>query len=207
MAAELLVKLGSRVSPRTVRRDLPQGVQRGAQSQPWSTVVRHHAHAVLARDFFVVMTATFHATCSWSWRWVPDGSCTEMSLTIRRRIWTAQPFRMVVSGEQPHRWVIHDRDRSYSEGVDATVVAMGLTILKTPVRAPQANAHCERVIGTIRRECLDWMIPCSDRHLRRILQEWVVHDNRGRPHARLGPGIPDRLSGGLHHEYRLERAA
>jgi transposase InsO family protein len=108
---------------------------------------------------------------------------------------------------------------------------MGLTILKTPVRAPQANAHCERVIGTIRRECLDWMIPCNERHLRRILQEWVAHYNRGRPHASLGPGIPDPPSeritqqfrrhdlpvghwisstsilGGLHHEYRLERAA
>jgi putative transposase len=69
--------------------------------------------------------------------------------------WTAQQFRMVVSGDPPHRWVIHDRDSIYSEGVDATVVAMGLTILKTPARAPQANAHCERVIGTIRRECLD----------------------------------------------------
>ena len=108
--------------------------------------------------------------------------------------WTAQQFRMVVSGDHTHRWVIHDRDSIYSEGVDATVVAMGLTILKTPVRAPQAKAHCERVIGTIRRECLDWMIPCSERHLRRILQEWVAHYNRGRPHASLGPGIPDPSS-------------
>jgi len=57
--------------------------------------------------------------------------------------WTAQQFRMVVSGNQPHRWLIHDRDRIYSEGIDATVAAMGLTILETPVRAAQANAYCE----------------------------------------------------------------
>jgi len=136
-----------------------------------------------------------------------------------------------VSGDQPYRWLIHDRDSIYSEGIDATVGAMGLTILKTPVRAPQANAYCERLIGTIRRECLDCVIPLNERHVRRILVEWVAHYNHGRPHAILGPGIPDRqgeatreeahghrlpvgfrvvakpLLGGLHHEYRLESAA
>jgi transposase InsO family protein len=66
---------------------------------------------------------------------------------------------------------------------------MGLTVLKTPVRAPQANAFCKRVIGTIRRECLDFMIPMSERHLHAILREWVRHYNRGWPHASLGPGI------------------
>jgi transposase InsO family protein len=145
--------------------------------------------------------------------------------------WTAQQFRMVVSGEQAHRWIIHDRDSIYSEAVDATVAAMGLTILKTPVRAPQANAFCERLIGSMRRECLDWLILLNERHLRSVLTEWMAHYNHGRPHASLGPGIPDpqgeetrelahghRLPvgfrvvakpvlGGLHHEYRLESAA
>ena len=99
---------------------------------------------------------------------------------------------MVVSGDAPHRFVIHDRDSIYSEGVDRTIQAMGLTVLKTPVRSPQANAFCERAIGTIRRECLDWMIPLNEGHLRGVLRQWVVHYNRGRPHASLGPGIPDR---------------
>jgi Integrase core domain len=69
---------------------------------------------------------------------------------------------------------------------------MGLTILRTPARAPQANAFCKRVIG-IRRECLDWMIPLNEGHLRRVLQQWVAHYNRGRPHTSLGPGIPEGL--------------
>src|SRR5204863_4366467 len=124
---------------------------------------------------------------------------------------------------------IHDRDSIYSNEVDRTIAAMNLTILKTPVRSPQANAFCERVIGTIRRECLDWMIPLNERHLRHVLREWVAHYNRGRPHASLGPGIPDGVDiapvldghriadehlvvakpilGGLHHEYRLEPRA
>jgi putative transposase len=108
---------------------------------------------------------------------------------------------------------------------------MGLKILKTPVRAPTANAYCERLIGTIRREYLDFMIPLNERHLRRLLAEWVVHYNQGRPHSSLGPGIPDTsvvlpvagpsrheishnhrvvaksVLGGLHHEYRLEKIA
>jgi hypothetical protein len=68
----------------------------------------------------------------------------------------------------------HLRPRSHLfRGVDATVMAMGLTILKTPSGHLKRTLICERVIGTIRRECLDWMIPCSERHLRRILQEWV----------------------------------
>ena len=98
---------------------------------------------------------------------------------------------MVVSGEQPHRFVLHDHDSIYSEGVDRTLAAMGLTVLRTPVHAPQANAFCERLIGTIRCECLDFMIPLNESHVRRVLVEWVTHYNRGRPHASLGPGVPD----------------
>jgi transposase InsO family protein len=115
--------------------------------------------------------------------------------------------------------------------VDRAVEAMGLRVLKTPVRRPQANAFCERVIGTMRRECLDWLIPFNERHLRHLLREWIAHYNRGRPHTSLGPGFPDQsagvpppkpcghqlpgrhgvaatpILGGLHHEYHLERAA
>jgi transposase InsO family protein len=60
-----------------------------------------------------------------------------------------------------------------------------------PVRYPQANAFCERLIGTMRRECLDWLIVLNERHLRCVLREWVGHYNKARPHASLGPGIPD----------------
>jgi putative transposase len=194
--------------------------------------VRNHASAVLACDFFMVVTATFRVFYVFVVLEVGTRRILHWNVTDHPTAeWTAQQFRMVASGDQPHRWVIHDRDSIYSDGVDATVAAMGLTILKTPVRVPQANAFCERLIGTIRRECLDWLIPLGERHIRRILQSWVAHYNRGRPHASLGPDVPDppsdRLSepshrhhlpgghrvtaapilGGLHHEYRLERAA
>jgi putative transposase len=102
-------------------------------------------------------------------------------------------------------------------------------VLKSPPRSPKANAICERVIGTVRRECLDWLIPLSESHLRSILRMWIPHYNTGRPHMALGPGIPDPppdyrdqfpsnsrhrrgesysvgakpILGGLHHEYFL----
>ena len=71
------------------------------------------------------------------------------------------------------------------------IASMGRHVLKTPARTPQANAFCERVIGTLRRECLDWLIPIHEGHLRLVLGEWMTHYNRGRPHASLGPGIPE----------------
>jgi putative transposase len=70
---------------------------------------------------------------------------------------------------------------------------MGLRVLKTPVRTPVANSICERVIGTLRRECLDFMIPLNEYHLYRVLKDWVGHDNKGRPHMSLGPGIPQPI--------------
>jgi putative transposase len=233
IANELLVKLGIRLSPRTVRRYMPSRPPRpNPGTQAWSTFVRNHARSVLASDFFVVVTATFRILYVFVVLEVGTRRIVHWNVTAHPTAdWTAQQFRMIVSGDEAHRFVIHDHDTIYSTGVDRTLKAMGLTVLKTPVRAPQANAFCERVIGTIRRECLDFMIAISERHVRAILREWVSHYNRGRPHASLGPGIPDQpvgesigsspdhrlaaghrvtavpILGGLHHEYRLEREA
>jgi transposase InsO family protein len=83
--------------------------------------------------------------------------------------------RQVVTGEQPYRFVIHDRDRIYSSEFDSALKAMGLEILKTPFRAPQANAFCERLVGTFRRECLDYLIPLNERHLREFSKSgWLI---------------------------------
>jgi transposase InsO family protein len=232
IASELLVKLGIHVSPRTVRRYMAtsSAPRDGARSQQWSTFVRNHASAVLACDFFVVVTATFRVFYVFVVLEVGSRRIRHWNVTEHPTAeWTAQQFRTVMSGEEPHRFLIHDHDSIYSDGVDRTIAAMGLTILKTPVRSPQANAFCERLIGTIRRECLDWMMLFNEGHLRRILRQWVAHYNRGRPHTSLGPGIPDApdlapvpsghrirdghrvvttsILGGLHHEYRLESRA
>jgi len=81
--------------------------------------------------------------------------------------WTIQQFRAVITPETFHRFVLHDRDSVYAATIDRAIASMGRQVLKTPVRTPQANAFCERLIGTMRRECLDWLIPIHEGVLRK----------------------------------------
>jgi transposase InsO family protein len=74
--------------------------------------------------------------------------------------------------------------------LEASVTRLGLKVITTSSRSPQANSLCERLIETLRRECLDWIIPLSEGHLRKILTSWMTHYNRGGPHSSLRPGIP-----------------
>jgi hypothetical protein len=143
IADELLVKLGIRVSPRTVRRYIPSRPPRARKgTQAWSTFVRNHARAVLASDFFVVVTATFRVIYVFVVLEVGTRRIVHWNVTEHPTAdWTAQQFRMIVPGDQGHRFVIHDRDTIYSDGVDRTLAAMGLEVLKTPVRVPQAKDY------------------------------------------------------------------
>jgi transposase InsO family protein len=161
IADELLVKLGIRVSPRTVRRYMPSRPPRAKPgTQAWSTFVRNHAQTVLASDFCVVVTATFRVIYLFVVLDVGTRRIVHWNVTEHPTAdWTGQQFRMIVLGDEGHRFVIHDRDSIYSESVDRTLEAMGLEVLKTPARVPEANSFCERVIGTIRRECLDFVAP------------------------------------------------
>lgn len=208
------------------------GSGRGPSSQRWMTFVRSHAKDILACDFFVTVTASFRVLYVFVVMEVGTRRIAHFNVTAHPSAdWTLQQFREIITGEKPYRFLIHGRDSIYSSELDSAVKSMGLRILKTPFRAPQANAFCERLVGTIRRECLDLLIPLHERHLRRILKEWVAYYNRGRPHSSLGPGIPEPSAGipapqtagyripcdhrvvgspvlgGLHHEYRLESIA
>lgn len=152
---------------------------------------------------------------------------------LHRTEWrTIQQFREAIPADHTYRFLIHDRDAIFSKDMDQSVCHMGLHVLKTPVRTPVANAICERILGTLRRECLDFVMPLNERHLYGILKAWVVHYNEGRPHMSPGPGIPwprrtlpvpwqthrrriptrqrvvaRSVIGGLHHEYRLAQKA
>jgi putative transposase len=93
--------------------------------------------------------------------------------------WTSQQLREVFRFDDSYRFLIHDRDNTFAKNLDDSIARLGLTILTSPPRSLKANAICEQVIGTIRRECLDWLIPLSESHLRSILKSWVGHYNRG----------------------------
>ena len=231
IANELLLKLGVRISPRTVRKYLPKrppGRPRG--DLRWSTFLRNHAKGILACDFFVAVTATFRML--YVFVVIEHGTRRLAHVNVTAHpsaAWTLQQLREVIADADDHKYLIHDRDSIFARHLDDSIRALGLAVLRSPFSSPKANAICERVIGTIRRECLDWMIPLSEAHLRSILREWVAHYNGGRPHSALGPGVPGppagsarapkaesrcrwtpgalvrakSVLGGLHHEYSL----
>ena len=193
IANELLLKLGIQISPRTVRKYVPKrprGQPRG--DQRWSTFVRNHASAILACDFCVVVTATFRllyvlVVIEHQTRRIVHCNVT----THPTATWTLQQLREAIPSDHRYRFLIHDGDGIFSPQLDGSITHMGLRVLKTPPRSPKANSLCERVIGTLRRECLDFVIPLTENHLRIVTKNWVAHYNRGRPHSSLGPGIPD----------------
>jgi transposase InsO family protein len=165
--------------------------------------------------------------------WILEKNKVHVNVTAHPTAdWTAQQLRDAIPGEHAYTHLIHDNDAIFSRAVDATIRSFSIEPVHTPIRAPRANAHCERLIGTLRRECLDWIIPLTEGHLRRVVREWATHYNRARPHMARGLSVPEpnelypapqlegrhRLPkgtrivstpvlGGLHHEYRLERAA
>ena len=163
--------------------------------QRWLTFVHNHAQVIVACDFFVVVTATFRTLYVFVMMELGTRRILHHNVTAHPTAeWTLQQFREALPGEHAYRFVIHDRDSIFSKEVDQQLAAMGLQVLKTPVRSPKANSFCERFGGTLRRECLDFLIPFNERHLKLVLKIWIAHFNHSRPHMSLGPGIPAAFS-------------
>ncbi|HEV8416868.1 MAG TPA: hypothetical protein VGQ49_24950 [Bryobacteraceae bacterium] len=155
IANELKLKLGIRVSPRTVRKYLASYRDRTPDpSQRWLTFVHNHAQAIVACDFFVVFTARFRILYVFVIMELGRRQSLHHNVTSHPSAeWTLQQFHEALTEEHPYRFLIHDRDSIFSKDLDKAVTAMGVRILKTPARAPKANAFCERLVGAIRREC------------------------------------------------------
>jgi transposase InsO family protein len=231
IANELLVKLGIQVSPRTVNKYLPQSPKRRPRGDMrWSTFLRVHAQGLIACDFLVAVTATFRLLYVFVVIEHRSRRLIHCNVTAHpSAAWTLQQLREAIGLQERYKYLLHDRDSIFAQHLDESIAKLGVKVLKSPPRSPTAKAICERVIGTIRRECLDWLIQLSESHLRSILKSWIPHYNRARPHMALGPGLPDpptathpnfnsrsrhRLRedvvvranvvlGGLHHEYFL----
>jgi putative transposase len=236
IANECLLKLGLRVSPRTVRKYMPKHLARGpgkhATSQRWRTFLRNHAKGIVACDFCVMVTATLRLLYVFVIMEHATRRLLHVNVTTHpTAVWTLQQLREAIPADHGYRILLHDRDGIFSQQFDQSARHLGLKILKTPPQSPQANALCERLIGTLRRECLDFMIPVTEHHLRVVLHQWVQYYNAGRPHMSLGPGMPQPsaslpaplqehrhrlpaslrvvvrpMLGGLHHAYELTAA-
>jgi len=194
-----LAKLGFRVSPTSIRRLLTSAKLEPAprRSGPsWREFLQAQAASIVACDFFTV--ESLFVRRYYALFFIVHGS---------RRVWlagcTANPTGVWVTqqarnlglefSDQGVRFLIRDRDSKYSGPFDEVFRSEGIRIVKTPVRAPKANAIAERFVRTVRSECLDWLLVLNRRHLERVPRVYVNHYNRERPHRalELRPPEPD----------------
>jgi len=217
-----LLKLGLRVGKRTIQRHMraarPQ--RPGGGGQTWSTFLRNHAHETWACDFLQVVDLRFRAL--FAFVVVELGSRRVVHIGVTRHptdAWVAQQLREAMPFGTAPRCLIRDNDRKYGPAFARVAAGSRITVLRTPLRAPRANATCERFLGSARRECLDHVLVLGEEHLRRVLREYVAYFNHARPHQGIGQAIPDATGpappsrptapivaipvlGGLHHDYR-----
>jgi putative transposase len=221
IAGELL-KLGTRVSPSTVRRLLLTPAPR--RSGPsWRAFLRQQAASMIACDFFTVETISLRRFyvlffIELESRRVHLAGCT----TNPMGGWVTQQARNLgfTGVLERMRFLIDDRDSKFSAAFDEVFRSEAIEVIHTPIRAPRANAHAERFVRTIRAECLDWLLILGRRHLERVLRLYTTHYNGERPHRGLALLAPepataattgheikrrDRL-GGLIHEYHRAAA-
>src|SRR3989442_5346781 len=187
-------------------------------SQTWRTFLRNHFRTTAACDFFVVPTATFNLLF-----------CFVILSHDRRRIlhfnvtahpsaeWTAQQIVEAFPGEGTEpRYLLRDRDSIYGNWFRHRVAGLGIKEVVTAPQSPWQNPYAERVIGSIRRECLNHLIILGENHLRQILREYLRCYNESRPHLSMemnapvprtieppaiGAVVPVPQAAGLHHRY------
>ena len=194
-----MLKLGYRVSNSTIRlllrrHRLGPAPRRGGLS--WGQFLRAQTHAVLACDFLTVDTVMLGVIyvlifVELKSRRVIFSACTHHPDSV----WVCQQARNVCMELQDLEVsisaLIHDRDSKFTQDFDAVFKAEGAKIALTPYRAPRANAVAERLVKTIRTECLDFLIIFGERHLTRVLREFFDHYNHARPHRSLQLRAPD----------------
>ena len=210
-----LLKLGLEISQATVSKYMAR--HRKPPSQTWRTFIENHADCLAAIDFFIVPTATFRVlyvfiVLSQNRRQIVHFNVT----THPSAQWTAQQIVEAFPFDTAPRYLLRDRDGVYRKTVQRGINSLAIEEVITAPRSPWQNPFVERVIGSIRRECLDHVIVLNERHLRRILREYFHYYNTCRTHLSLNKDPPEPrmvetsvlkdviafpLVGGLHHRY------
>jgi putative transposase len=215
-----LLKLGIRLSKRTIQKYLRRAGPPRPHGQTWSTFLHNHAADIWACDFLTVTDLFFR----------PIYAFVIVELASRRVIhigatrhptdaWVAQQLREATPFDQRPTYLIRDNDAKFGPAFARVAAGSGIDILRTPFKAPRANAICERFVGSLRRECLDHLIIVNERQLWRVLREYVAYFNAARPHQGIKQLLPNNamtpvaaqgggriyavpVLGGLHHDYR-----
>jgi transposase InsO family protein len=218
-----LLKLGIELSERTVSsilRRLPSS----HKGQPWKTFLKNHATEICSMDFFTVPTFNFKllyvlVILSHDRRRVVHFNITSHPTAL----WSLQQVREAFPWNHNPKYLIRDRDSIYGNSFQQGVKAMGIKQIQTSYKSPWQNGFVERVIGTIRRDCLDHHIILSQKHLQKVLGEYLEYYHQDRTHYGLNKDTPElRLvekkpeggkivalprCGGLHHRYVWKQAA
>jgi transposase InsO family protein len=215
-----LLKLGFEISERTVSRLMP--TRRPQPSQTWRTFLANHVGELVSIDFFTVPTARLRVlfvlvALAHHRRRVVHFNVTEHPTAA----WTAQQIVDAFPDESAPVYLLRDRDGVYGQSFRYRVKRMGIEEVLTAPQSPWQNPFAERLIGSIRRECLNHVLVLGERHLRRILTRYFAYYHRARTHLALDKDAPDVRPvelpeagrvvpipevGGLHHRY-VRRAA
>ncbi len=157
IANELFLKLGIQVSPRTVNKYLPtRPTRRPRGDMRWSTFLRLHAQGIIACDFFLAVTVTFRQLYVFVVIEHRSRRLIHCNVTAHpTAAWTLQQLRESIGLQERYEYLLHDRDSIFAQHLDESIVRLGVKVLKSPPQSPTANSICERVIGTIRQECLE----------------------------------------------------
>ena len=209
-----LQKLGVSASQSTVAKYMRRHPR--PPSQTWRTFLTNHTSQIMAVDFFVVPTVTFRmlfvlVILAHERRRIVHVAVTEHPTAA----WTAQQLRNAFPDHQAPAYLLHDRDAVFA-GVATTIAGMHIQAIRTAPRSPWQNAYVERVIGSIRRECLDHVIVANEAGLQRVRRDYVAYYLYSRTHLALdkdppisrvvappsaGRVVATALVGGLHHRY------
>ena len=216
-----LDRLGFKVCARTVAKYMRKPYD-GTPSPGWRCFLEQHAKAIWACDLFTVRTIWFRTLYVF---FIIEHGTREVvharATAHPTAQWLAQQMTEAcgIDRELPH-YLIHDRDGCYGNAFNRRVQALGIKQIRTPVRAPKANAIAERWIRTVRAECLDHLFIFGYQHLQQSLNEYVAYYNQWRPHRSLGQRAPckkmdeqiekstsqivaEPVLGGLHHVYQF----
>jgi transposase InsO family protein len=211
-----LLKLGIEVSQATVSKYMAR--LKKPPSQTWRTFLENHADCIAGIDFFTVPTATFRVLYVFIVLSHDRRHIVHFNVTAHPTAqWTAQQLVEAFPFDSAPRYLLRDRDAIYGEKVRRRIKSLGIKEVVTAPRSPWQNPFVERIIGSVRRECLDHVIVLNERHLRRILGEYFGYYHTCRTHISLNKDPPETRTveppamgnvvafpqvGGLHHRYR-----
>jgi putative transposase len=211
-----LLKLGVKVSKRTVQKYMRAARPGGPRGQRWSTFLRNHGQEIWACDFVQAYDVFFRSIFALVFIELATRKVVFAATTrFPSQAWVTQQLRNATPSGAAPRFLIRDRDDKFGTAFDALARATGIRIVRMAVRAPNMNAVCERFLGSLRRECLGHVLVLDVRHFHRVVAEYVRYHNAARPHQGIhqqtpvpaerpatGNIVAFQVLGGLHHEYR-----